>query len=351
MNKAQGLLLLVALNTFTASIAAAKADDDFAYFGAKMGYSLLSGDCFEAYTDCDESSIGYGIFAGYQFNSWFGTEIDAVDYGNYDATYQSSRFEDDIRGYAATLKFSVPLWRRAEGYLRAGGVYMNINRLSNSDSGVSPVAALGLAYKLKPSWILRTEYQYIADIEERAGHFATLGLSYRFGQDTPVTIKPVPVAILETPQVVEAPKVEPPKIEVVPEPKVVSKPKEVEATPVFRQEDVLKSEQLFFNNNSSVLTPAAKAELSRIAKLIRSKPGSNVWIQGYTDNTGNVKYNQWLSDRRATSVGKHLKELGIINIYTKGKGIASTAAPKVQNANDRKVVVSVTKPDEKLEDF
>ncbi len=352
MNKTKGLLLLATLNIFTSAAVFAKADH-FPYFGAKVGYNLLTGDCFENYTECDDSSIGYGIFAGYQFNSWLGAEIDAVDYGNYDAMYHTYGIEDDIRGYGASLKFSMPVWDRAEAYLRAGGVFMNLNRAVDSVSDWSPAGALGLAYKLKPSWILRTEYQYIAEIEERAGHFASLGLSYRFGQ-TQVTIKPVPVAMIEVP--VPEPKETLEPKPVIPEPKkelvLTPKPKqETPVTPEFREEDVLKSEQLFFNLNSSILTQKAKSELKKMADLIRNKPGSNVWIQGYTDNTGAAKYNQWLSKRRAKAVGDYLVNLGVNNIYTKGKGVASSAAPKVQNASDRKVVVSVTKPNEELADF
>ncbi len=343
MNKKQKLLFLATLSIVTSSAALANKADHFAYFGGKMGYNQFEGDCFENYSECDNGSIGYGIFAGYQFNSWLGAEIDAVDYGNYDGISAAHPVEDDIRGYGASLKFSRPVWGTAEAYLRAGAVYVNVNRATDSSSNISPAAALGLAYQLTPSWILRPEYQYLADVDDRSGHFLSLGLSYRFGQ---VPTSKRSVSTLESEEVVWAvePETELETETVAPEPTEV-------VTPEFKEEDVLTSEELFFDLNSSLLTRKAKAELQEMADLIKARPGSNVWIQGYTDSSGSADYNQWLSKRRAKAVGDYLTDLGVSNIYTKGKGIASSTSVKKRNANDRKVIVTITKPNEKLEDF
>ncbi len=340
MNKKKDILLLFVLSIFVPSTSFA-VSDNYAYFGAKVGYNIMSGDCFENYTECEDDSVGYGIFAGYQFNSWFGAEIDAIDYGNYKGFYHSSRNEDDIRGYAASLKFSQPVLDNTEVYMRIGGAYMNINRPLNSDSGLSPVGAIGVAYKLTPNWILRPEYQYLADIGDRSGHFVSLGLSYRFNQ---ISKKPGSVYI-DSSQIQPEPKVEEPVVE----------KKEVvfvliERDPTEKDKEVFTSEPVLFAVNSSILDRKARAELKRVVKFLEDKPNAKVWIQGYTDNTGAAKYNQWLSKRRAQSAGEYFHNLGIKNIYMKGKGVASTAS-KSANANDRKVVISVTQDNEILADF
>ncbi len=329
MNKKQGLLFLATLTMLQPSSAFADFER-YPYFGAKVGYNLFSGDCFSISTDCDDSSVGYGIFAGYQFNSWLGAEIDAIDYGNYNGKYLNYSLEDDVRGYAMTAKFTKPIQDNIDAYLRAGAVYININRDAGSDSNVSPVAALGIDYKLTPSWTFRPEYQLISDVDGRSSHFVTLGLSYRFiNQST----KPALIQIDSS------------MVKVKPEPFVL---KELEQSE--NDKEILIAAPLLFNTNSSLLTEESMSELKKVADFVKNKPNTKVWLEGYTDNTGSVAYNKWLSDRRANAAGVFLSYLGVENIYMKGKGIASTNV-KGKNASDRKVVVSVTQNNEELVDF
>ncbi|HAR20737.1 MAG TPA: hypothetical protein DCR46_08740 [Cytophagales bacterium] len=56
---------------------------------------------------------------------------------------------------------------------------------------------------------------------------------------------------------------------------------------------------IYFDLNSSVITEAAKVELQKIVDLMKQFPSLEIELGSHTDCRESVKYNQWLSDRRA----------------------------------------------------
>ena len=76
-------------------------------------------------------------------------------------------------------------------------------------------------------------------------------------------------------------------------------------------------------------------------------PDTDLEIQGHTDNTGTVKYNQSLSERRASSVSNYLGSNGIAleRMHTVGYGLTQ---PKYSNetadgrAKNRRVEFVIT---------
>ncbi len=72
---------------------------------------------------------------------------------------------------------------------------------------------------------------------------------------------------------------------------------------------VLKN--IFFETRSSILSPASKTEVDRIAKIMIDNPTLRIEISGHTDNVGDDNYNQNLSEKRAKSVVNALIKLGI----------------------------------------
>ncbi len=84
---------------------------------------------------------------------------------------------------------------------------------------------------------------------------------------------------------------------------------------------------VYFNFNSSTLTPAARTKLDALAKALRSNKVKAVKIIGYTDEIGSNSYNMALSQRRANSVASYLKGKGIV---VKGRsevrGLGETAS-------------------------
>jgi len=68
---------------------------------------------------------------------------------------------------------------------------------------------------------------------------------------------------------------------------------------------------VYFGSNQSSLTPEAKAELDRAAKIMQDNPGVVVELQGNTDSVGSVAYNMALAEKRANAVSDYLKSKGI----------------------------------------
>lgn len=68
---------------------------------------------------------------------------------------------------------------------------------------------------------------------------------------------------------------------------------------------------ILFATNSSTLSEASKDALERFAGTLKDNPDTDIKILGYTDNTGQVDYNQTLSEKRAQSVYSFLQSEGV----------------------------------------
>ena len=63
------------------------------------------------------------------------------------------------------------------------------------------------------------------------------------------------------------------------------------------------SSEILFPTNSSILNQESKKRITDVAKVIGEKDKSRaILIEGHSDKTGEAKYNQWLSEKRAVSV-------------------------------------------------
>jgi OOP family OmpA-OmpF porin len=102
--------------------------------------------------------------------------------------------------------------------------------------------------------------------------------------------------------------------------------------------DEIKLERLHFATDSSEILPDSQAALDYGVATLKKYPQMIIEVRGHTDSTGSKQHNQLLSQRRAESVMRSLKERGVTNSMTaKGYGqelpIASnaTAAGRQQN--------------------
>jgi OOP family OmpA-OmpF porin len=94
-----------------------------------------------------------------------------------------------------------------------------------------------------------------------------------------------------------------------------------------------------FDFDKSDLTPEAKAELDRAAKIMQDNPDVTLELQGNTDSVGSAAYNQALGKRRAKAVFDYLQAKGIdpnrlkAVSFGEDKPVASntTAAGRAQN--------------------
>ena len=157
------------------------------------------------------------------------------------------------------------------------------------------------------------------------------GVTIRFGKGHAKKAEPAPVVVPPP-----APKPQP-QPEPQPEPKPVEKTVPVEVKkPEPMQQDV------FFALNSSVIREGEKSKIEALATYLKENAEAKVTVTGYADKeTGNPRYNQTLSQKRAEAVAAVLKAAGIdeARITVDAKG--DTVQPFGSSAQNR-VAICVT---------
>jgi outer membrane protein OmpA-like peptidoglycan-associated protein len=104
---------------------------------------------------------------------------------------------------------------------------------------------------------------------------------------------------------------------------------------------------VFFETGKYDLKPTSTAELDRTVAWLRANPAIKAEISGHTDNVGDKKMNQVLSENRAKAVYAYLVSHGIDAARLSYKGYGDTK-PKVPNDSDehrqmnRRVEMTVT---------
>ncbi len=83
-------------------------------------------------------------------------------------------------------------------------------------------------------------------------------------------------------------------------------------------------DNIFYNTNSAELKSESRIVIESFARYLKVNPGIKIEIQGHTDNVGNPKDNDALSNNRAFSVKAVLEELGIDGKRISAKGFGSS---------------------------
>lgn len=90
---------------------------------------------------------------------------------------------------------------------------------------------------------------------------------------------------------------------------------------------------VFFDTNKSELLPASLVELNILADVLKNNPNLIIEIQGHTDDVGDNKANQKLSENRAKAVYDYLISNGINKKQLTYKGYGEEK-PAFDNASD-----------------
>lgn len=324
-----GLLALSAL-----AVPLAYADVPNWYIGANAGgtaatiddaritSSLLStGLTTTSISDRDRDS-GYRLYAGYQFNRYWAMEGGYFDLGKFGYTANtlplgSLTGDIRVRGINLDLVGTLPLSDRFSLLGRVGANYADTSDTFTSTGAVKVINpnpskrdtnykfGLGVQYAFNDALALRVEAERyrINDAVGNNGHvdMATIGLVYSFGgkPSAPAYRAVAPEPVREI--VVVA----------APQPAPVPTPAPMPTPPTPRLEKyTLSATELFGFDSAQLKLPQPK--LDEIANALKSDAGvRQVAIIGYTDRLGSDKYNQKLSEQRASSVKSYLVSNGI----------------------------------------
>jgi outer membrane protein OmpA-like peptidoglycan-associated protein len=129
-----------------------------------------------------------------------------------------------------------------------------------------------------------------------------------------VIIRPKPVIALRKPRpVVRAPTPVAPVVlpEKKPEPQISTLPK---------AGSVLTVKQILFEQSTWILLPESFAELDSVVALLRQHPTVRIEVVGHTDNVGDARLNQSLSEYRARVVRHYLIGHGIAEYRIEANG-------------------------------
>lgn len=108
----------------------------------------------------------------------------------------------------------------------------------------------------------------------------------------------------------------------------------------FARSDVQLMRSVYFQVNSDKLSSEGVSAIKNVANFVANNPRALVLVYGYASIDGPVQYNNELSDRRASSVEKALKEAGVpeVAIVKYGSGVDSVPTEK---ENARRVDMQV----------
>jgi OOP family OmpA-OmpF porin len=341
--KKTAIAIAVALAGF-ATVAQAAPKDNTWYAGAKAGWSQYHDTGFygNGYDNgigngsTHNSQLGAGAFGGYQVNPYVGFEMGYDWLGRMEYTGNTENGAFKAQGIQATAKLSYPIVDNLDIYTRLGGMVWRAdstaknefdNRLKDHDTGVSPLYAAGFEWAMTPELATRLEYQWISNIGDAHtvgtrpdNGMLSLGLSYRFGQDTPApVIAPAPA----------------------PAPQVQTK------------HFTLKSDVLF-NFNKATLKPEGRQALDQMYTQLSNldpKDGSVV-VLGFTDRIGSDAYNQKLSEKRAQSVVDYLISKGIPSNKISARGMGESnpvTGSTCDNVKARAALIDCLAPDRRVE--
>lgn len=113
------------------------------------------------------------------------------------------------------------------------------------------------------------------------------------------------------------------------------------ADSVFRNlavNQAFRLDNVYFDQSSYVLRAQSFPQLDKLAKTLQTTPGLKIEIAGHTDNVGDRRLNQSLSENRAKIITSYLVRQGIAEdrLRFTGYGDAKPAAPNDSEANKRK---------------
>ncbi|MDP3516473.1 MAG: outer membrane beta-barrel protein [Pseudohongiella sp.] len=258
-----------------------------------------------------EDQTGFKIFTGYQFNRNFAVEGGYFDLGQFSYTARMEPWaimtgDAKMRGLNVDLVGFLPLGEKLSAFGRAGAIYAETR---DRFRGYGPVIIDPFnAHKTEASWKYGAGLQYdftdkvAMRLEAERYRFDdaigndgdidlfSLGVVYRFGS---TSVAPVPVSapVAAAPRAAAA----------APAPAPAPTPPPP-AAPV----RVTFSADSLFDFDSSVVKPAGRAELDKLAADLRGVEFDTILVTGHTDRIGSQAYNLRLSNERAIAVKDYL---------------------------------------------
>ena len=89
-----------------------------------------------------------------------------------------------------------------------------------------------------------------------------------------------------------------------------------------------------FDTDSTLIKPAFRDTLDRVAQSMMQYPDSLIDVYGHTDSTGSDSYNQTLSENRARAVADYLSSRGVSSQRLRSQGYGESRPVASNNSED-----------------
>ncbi|QCI16574.1 hypothetical protein D9V60_01680 [Buchnera aphidicola (Aphis craccivora)] len=333
--KKRALTILVLLVSLVSSVQS-KSSDGW-YLGAKVGWSnfnLLKYKEIQSLTnDQNTNAPVFGLFLGYEFNPYFGLEIESDTTGvSPHLMFQKSKENMQANHVQISTKLSYPITDDFRLYTRLGGMMFWENLTSKSNlkdilskrSLLFPSVSLGAEYIFNDEFITRFDYTWKSSIEKIMNLSkptlgdAVVSFAWKFGKSN--------INDMFTSYSPET----------------------------SNKQYVALNENINFPFNSTELRPISYDKLKKIDNEINNIKSKNIYItlSGHTDRIGNKEYNQKLSEDRAYSIKNYFTSHGISEnqINVQGMGNQYPLTDQVcKNIESRPLLISCLAPDRRVE--
>ena len=99
----------------------------------------------------------------------------------------------------------------------------------------------------------------------------------------------------------------------------------------------IKLDKVYFDQSSYRMREESFEQLDRLVRTLQSEPSLRIEIAGHTDNVGDRRLNQYLSENRAKVIANYLTKKGITETRLRHAGYGDTrpAAPNDTEYNKR----------------
>jgi len=100
--------------------------------------------------------------------------------------------------------------------------------------------------------------------------------------------------------------------------------------------DVIKLDKIYFDQSKYDLRPESRDQLEKLYRTLRDNPKLKIEIAGHTDNVGNARLNQYLSENRAKVIYAYLLRKNIASSRLRHKGYGSSKPVAPNDTEDNK---------------
>ena len=175
LNKALVSLLLGSVMTMSAQAAMNYAGQP--YVGAKVGKFLVDEDG----ADSVEDPMAFGVYAGYNFDTNFGAEIEYIGSNDADVKIDGDSGEYDYKTYGAyaTYRYAFPntlVYAKGKLGIAKSEINLNIGNFSASSSDTGLAGGVGIGYNLNSNIGVEAEYAFTdSDVDA-----LTIGANLKF---------------------------------------------------------------------------------------------------------------------------------------------------------------------------